>query len=490
MENETAHALRLIDIARCRGYDINYLLSYELTSTSLFLTRNGFLTKPEKSQLVHELEKKLQTPPNSETPQSPGKATVIDFMAFARKVPTKSLKLKTYEEFVGSIWRAICQASHKSERVDIVFDVYKEKSVKGFERSKRSRKQPVEYGAPNDSTPLPVDTDAYWASSKNKELLQSYFVDWISRKKDSVTASVLIYLGGVVKDGQPRCFTIKNGIVEEELTLESDHEEADDRILTHISHMTLTSKVSNVVICSTDTDVFVSALYHYLQKWKRLGLKELWIAFGVGKTSRYIPLHSFEGRVPLTVLTALPAIHSLTGCDTTSKVSTKLAALKAAESCAEDLLLEFGKGPLNEDMEKKAEEFLVRALASSLGTMDKLRFHQFHHKKLRNFQDLAPTSRSTRLHIKRSYLQCYKWIHALEPSEKLNPLDYGYIEEDGTLIPQVTDDPTDPEDFPMPCNCQMCFRGTVCPCRRLKIMCCDFCKCKSSVLDQCKNPHT
>ena len=93
-------------------------------------------------------------------------------------------------------------------------------------------------------------------------------------------------------------FYIKNGIVEEELTLESDHEEADDRILTHISHMTLTSKVRNLVICSTDTNVFVSALYHYLQKWKRLGLKELWIAFGVGKTSRYIPLHSFEGRVP------------------------------------------------------------------------------------------------------------------------------------------------------------------------------------------------
>ena len=206
VENETARALCLTDIARCRGYDINYLLSYELTSTSLFLMRNGFLTKPEKSQLVHELEKKLQTLPNSETPQSLGKATVIDFMAFARKVPTKSLKLKTYEEFVGSIWRAICLASHKSERVDIVFDVYKEKSVKGFERSKQSWKQPVEYGAPNDSTLLPVDTDAYWASSKNKELLQSYFVDWISRKKDSVTASVLIYLGGVVKDGQPRCF--------------------------------------------------------------------------------------------------------------------------------------------------------------------------------------------------------------------------------------------------------------------------------------------
>jgi len=335
-----------------------------------------------------------------------------------------------------------------------------------------------------------VDTDAYWASSKNKEYLQSYFVDWISRKKDSVIASVLIYLGGVVKEGQPKCFTIKNGILEEEINLESDHEEADDRILTHISHMTRTLKVTNVVICSTDTDVFVSALYHYLQKWKTSGLNELWIAFGVGKTSRYIPLHLFEGRVPLAVLLCLPAIHALTGCDTTSKVSTKLAALKAAELYAEGLLSEFGKGPLNEEMEKKAEEFLVHALASSLGTMDKLRFHQFHHKKIRNFQDLAPTSRSIRLHIKRSYLQCYKWIHALEQTAKLNPLDFGYIQEDTTLIPQVTEDPMDPEDFPKPCNCQMCFKETVCPCRRLKIMCCDFCKCKSSVLYKCKNPCT
>lgn len=48
VENETSYALRLVDIARCRGYDINHLLSYELTFTSLFLTRNEFLTKLDK----------------------------------------------------------------------------------------------------------------------------------------------------------------------------------------------------------------------------------------------------------------------------------------------------------------------------------------------------------------------------------------------------------------------------------------------------------
>lgn len=241
--------------------------------------------------------------------------------------------------------------------------------MKEFKRSKRPRhlrKQPVEYDSSNDNTLLPVDTDAYWDSSKNKELLQSYFVDWVFRKKYSGTTYVLIYLVGVVKDGQPRCLPIKNGIIGEEHTLKSNHEEADDRILTHISHMTLILKVSNVVICSTDTDVFVSTLYHYQQKWKRILLETLYVVFGVGKTLRYIPLHSFDDRVPHTVLKALPAFHSLPGYNTTSKVSTKLAALKVAESCNEDPFLEFDKEPLNEEMEKKAETFLGRALGSNL----------------------------------------------------------------------------------------------------------------------------
>lgn len=157
--------------------------------------------------------------------------------------------------------------------------------MKGFERSRRSKKKPVEYGPPTDSTPLPVDVEAYWASSKNKQLLQSYFVDWICRKKAFERNCSVIYLGGVLKEGQPKCLSIRNGNIEEEMSLASDHEEADNRILTHVSHITLTSKASQVVICSTDTDVFVNALYHYQDKWKNSGLKELWIAFGVGKTS-------------------------------------------------------------------------------------------------------------------------------------------------------------------------------------------------------------
>ncbi|KAJ8892057.1 hypothetical protein PR048_004628 [Dryococelus australis] len=122
------------------------------------------------------------------------------------------------------------------------------------------------------------------------------------------------------------------------------------------------------------------------------------VAFRVGITLRYIPLHSLVtvNRVYHTGLISLPAINSLTGRDTTSKVSTKMAAMKTAESYAADLLFNFEKKPLNENMEKRAEEFLVHSLSPNLCTMDKLRFHQYHDKKICHFQDLAPTSRSIR----------------------------------------------------------------------------------------------
>ena len=89
------------------------------------------------------------------------------------------------------------------------------------------------------------------------------------------------------------------------------------------------------------------------------GLQELWIVFGVGKNSRFIPLHLFINQNVLTesLLSALPAIHSLTGCDTTSKISTKHSAITKAQTFALDYIKDFGKQPLSEDMEREAEFF-------------------------------------------------------------------------------------------------------------------------------------
>ena len=88
---------KLIDYARLRNYDIRELLCHELTSTSFFLMQDGYLRKPAKSEFSREIENKLAAPPPSEVPVL-GKrikaAIVIDFMAYACRVPVKKLKLK------------------------------------------------------------------------------------------------------------------------------------------------------------------------------------------------------------------------------------------------------------------------------------------------------------------------------------------------------------------------------------------------------------
>ena len=65
-QRETCDALHYIDIARDRGYSIAHLLIFELTSrptgTSLYLTKDRFLRKSNKSELTKAIEKKLAKP--------------------------------------------------------------------------------------------------------------------------------------------------------------------------------------------------------------------------------------------------------------------------------------------------------------------------------------------------------------------------------------------------------------------------------------------
>ena len=49
--------MRNVDYARLRGFNIENILQYELTPTSFFLTKYGFLRKSQKSQLATEIKK-------------------------------------------------------------------------------------------------------------------------------------------------------------------------------------------------------------------------------------------------------------------------------------------------------------------------------------------------------------------------------------------------------------------------------------------------
>ena len=103
---------------------------------------------------------------------------------------------------------------------------------------------------------------------------------------------------------------------------------ADIRLIPRAVNAVRQSCMARIVILSTDTDVFVVAMYfyHFLAAH---GLIELWLRGGVGDKTRFIPLHVLAGKVRKPVCEVLPATHALTGCDIASKFGTKAAGIKA-----------------------------------------------------------------------------------------------------------------------------------------------------------------
>ena len=105
-------------------------------------------------------------------------------------------------------------------------------------------------------------------------------------------------------------------------------------------------------MCSGDTDVYVSLLYNF-KSWQQYGLQQLWILHN----EEVSHVHESFAKLPQTVANILPALHALSGCDTTSKVGTKKKAFMAAKTEKnQEKLLHFGSGILNEELIKCAEE--------------------------------------------------------------------------------------------------------------------------------------
>ena len=70
------------------------------------MTKDGELRKSPKSEFARELKNFLEEPcPNNVPETSLKTAIVIDFMAYARKVPIKKMNLVCSEDLFGALWK-------------------------------------------------------------------------------------------------------------------------------------------------------------------------------------------------------------------------------------------------------------------------------------------------------------------------------------------------------------------------------------------------
>ncbi|KAG1668335.1 hypothetical protein GQR58_017921 [Nymphon striatum] len=107
--------------------------------------------------------------------------------------------------------------------------------------------------------------------------------------------------------------------------LASNQEEADDRIMFHINDGAVKHGVQLVLVDSPDTDVFVNLIFHFNKFWQ---LQKLYVKLGNWKTKKTVPVYLLVDQLYNCLVSCLPAIHALSGCDSTSKVGPKLSGLK------------------------------------------------------------------------------------------------------------------------------------------------------------------
>ena len=113
-------------------------------------------------------------------------------MGRCRKVPIKTLKMKTYQDLVNHLWDMFKYVSKDSSRIDIIFDSYFKQSVKQLERDRRSFDQAIGVKIASACQKLPIEMENFWSSSNNKIQLQQMFID---RFISTSNYHIPVYLG-------------------------------------------------------------------------------------------------------------------------------------------------------------------------------------------------------------------------------------------------------------------------------------------------------
>ena len=350
------------DIAKEKGINMAQILTHDISPSSLF-DENGATNKPVKSALMSELTKKLGPRDNNFQKDDILKASIIiDSMNQFRRLPLKGKRFEDLFKNLDSNVNNVCKFS----RIDYVFDSYLKSSIKSSERERRSSVEPLPLTSISISTKLPMQMKRFWASNSNKVSIQDAFIDYmktigINRQWETILS------GKVLGTAPTAALAINDGsITKLHDTLAVNVEEADLRIIPHVFHA-LKQGMQRVIVLSNDTDVFV-ILIHFYDYLNNNGLSEFWMR---KSASDIILIHTLVGKLGATKVVLLAA-NFITGSDVTSRIGTKLSALKAQP---EQYLSKFGQHlPPTTQSFKLAEEYLVKVLEpwSKCNTLDDL----------------------------------------------------------------------------------------------------------------------
>ena len=143
----------------------------------------GELRKTSKATLLHLLEKDV-IPEGSIEGQT---VTILDGMALVQKLKTSG---KTFGDLSQDLVDIVLRLGRDSSRIDLVFDVYRDKSIKNAERTRRTSGS-LTYQMLKSTQPVKQWTN-FLSSSENKRELIKFFISSWKAKPINVSLKKLV----------------------------------------------------------------------------------------------------------------------------------------------------------------------------------------------------------------------------------------------------------------------------------------------------------
>ncbi|CAM4733150.1 unnamed protein product [Leuciscus chuanchicus] len=369
---------RIIVMAQVRSLNMEDILSHPLGPLPWALSApDGLLRKTNKATMATAFQKNValqeKHPENS--------ATVVDGMNLVQRVKGDEV---TFRDVATTILGMALREGSQSRRIDVVFDTYKQNSIKNSERSLRGEETGHEL-QDITSTQMVRQWRNFLTKVNSKTSLISFIVnEWRKPEYREKLQEKILYATVIDK-----CYRITYQDSEEK-------KQMDDYF-----SMPPREGYQSIVICSEDTDVFIMSLA-FCDKIEA----PLFLKCGTRTRTRLVAIRKVAATVGMDTCRALIGLHAYTGCDTVSafagKGKTRALTLLMNNKETQDTLLKLGQEwDLSPELSNKLEAFtcVLYAPKASTTMINKLRYHLFCAKKgeIESHQ-LPPCKNSLRQH--------------------------------------------------------------------------------------------
>ncbi|KAK3746969.1 hypothetical protein QZH41_002521 [Actinostola sp. cb2023] len=289
---------QMIIIAENRKLQMREVLCHPLGPLPWSLsTADGSLRKTTKSTLAKELQKNV---PAADIIPEPS-ACIIDGMALVQRLKGDH---KKFSDVADSLLGMVLHEGSSSNRIDVIFDVYRETSIKNAEREQRGSECGNEF-----RNIQPEHKVQQWRKfllkPKNKKAFTTFVAkEWQQEKYRKKLTNKVLFVAC-----EEECHQISSESANAVQDLKSTQEEADTRIILHIAHAAR-SGYDTLIVASEDTDVFILCL-----TFKDMIPSSIFFKCGMQTRVRYVSISSVAQAIGQDICHSLLGVHAYTGME-------------------------------------------------------------------------------------------------------------------------------------------------------------------------------